>query len=99
MTGVEPQTAKAGKISRWEGMNDLDCPWSLTDLEADSGDLMNRILSMPFEEPQLQKENWSGIMVGQTDKSSSESSSALPGFVNLTPTADQLEIDQRFVDL
>ena len=76
-------------------MNDLDCPWSLTDLEADNGDLMNHLLSMPFEEPQLQKENWSGIVVGQTDKSSRESVSARPGSVNLTPTADQLEIDQR----
>ena len=99
VAGVEPQTVKAGKISRWECVNGLDCPWSLTDLEADNSDLMNHILSMPFEEPQLQKENWSGIVVGQTDKPSRESLSARPGFVNLTPTADQLEIDQRYVNL
>ena len=99
---VEPQPAKA---ATWEGINDLYRPLSVTGLEADLGRSMESsdafsldcLLNMPFEEPQLRYETWPGTMVSHSDKSSRESSSALPGFGNLAPLDDHLEIDQRFV--
>lgn len=106
MTGcVESQAAKTTNNPTWEGMNDLDCPLSLTDSEADRGHSMESfdafsldcLLSMPFEEPQLQKEPWPGTMVSHSDESSRESLPARPGFGNLAPSDDLLEIGQRFV--
>jgi hypothetical protein len=102
---VESQAAKATNNPAWEGMNDLDCPLSLTDSEADRGHSVEAfdafsldcLLNMPFEEPQHQKETWPGTMAGHSDESSRESLPALPGLGNLAPSDDLLEIDQRFV--
>jgi hypothetical protein len=102
---IESQAAKTANNSTWEGMNDLDLPLSLTDLEADWGHSMEPfdafpldcLSKMPFEEPQLQKETWPGTMASHSDESSRESLSALPGLGNLAPSDYLLEIDQRFV--
>jgi hypothetical protein len=102
---VESQAAKTTNNSAWEGMNDLDCPLSLTDSEADRGHSIESfdafsldcLLNMPFEEPQLQREPWTGTMVSRSDESSQESLPALPRLGNLAPSDDLLEIDQRFV--
>jgi hypothetical protein len=83
-------------------MNDLDCPLSLTDSEADRGYSMESfsldcLLNMPSEEPQLQKEPRPGAVVSHSDESSRESLPALHGLGNLAPSDDLLKIGQRFV--
>ena len=106
MTGcIESQAVKTTNDSTREGMNDLDCPLSLTDSEADRGHSMESFdafsfdcpLNVPFEEPQPQKEIWPGAVASHSEESSRESLPALPGLGNLAPSDDLLDIDQGFV--
>jgi hypothetical protein len=102
---VGSQAAKATNNSTWESMNDLDGLLSFTGLEADRSHSMDSFdafsfdcpLNMPLEEPQLQKETWSGAVASHSDESSREGLPALPGSGNLAPSDGLLEIDQRFV--
>jgi hypothetical protein len=101
-SGAEFHAENTTNDSILQGIIDLDCPLSLPgsgadwDYSMESFDMfsLDCLSSMPFEEPQLQKETWPGTMVGHSDESSRESLSALG---NLAPSDNFLEIDQRFV--